>query len=446
MTVHFRFRVFPMCMLCAVLFVSTLFAGPLEEYVHQPDDSFSWRVRERKNMDGLDVATLALASQTWHGGVWSHELYIAKPENLQNPATVFLEITWGVNHRTLPAVKALAEQSGTMVAVLTAVPNQPLCGGKSEDALVAYTFDQYLKSGDATWPLLLPMVKSAVRAMDAIQAWARSEHLPPVERFVVSGASKRGWTTWLTGAVDKRVCAIAPAVIDMLNMKAQTRWSLKVYGGQSEKINDYTDLNLIARIDEPATVALRNCVDPYSYRQAYTMPKLIILGTNDPYWTVDSLRHYWDGLPAPKLVYQAPNAGHGAAGTPGARQTLAAFLRMIAEHKKPPQLTWTLGTANGGRISVRADRGARQACLWTAHSEIRDFRKAVWSGRPLALDAGATHAAAEIASPKSGYTAFMAEFTFAGENGQNYRLSSQVQVIPDDIPLTDDTTKTAAVR
>ena len=65
------------------------------------------------------------------------------------------------------------------------------------------------------------MVKSAVRAMDAVQAWARERGKGEVKQFVVSGASKRGWTTWLTGAVDNRVIAIAPMGIVMLNMATQ---------------------------------------------------------------------------------------------------------------------------------------------------------------------------------------------------------------------------------
>ena len=254
------------CATLALLTGTSLQAGALEDYVRNADSSFKWSVRENKVMDGLDVATLDLTSQTWHGGVWTHTLYIARPHELRNPSIALLEITAGVGEDALPTVKLLAERSGALVAIVTSVPNQPLFGNKQEDGLIAYTFDQYLKTGDETWPLLLPMTKSATRAMDAVQAWALAERQQKIERFVVSGVSKRGWTTWLTGAVDKRVCGIAPIVIDMLNMKAQTQWAQRVYGRQSEKINDYTDLGLVEKMDLPEMAKLRGIVDPYSYR------------------------------------------------------------------------------------------------------------------------------------------------------------------------------------
>lgn len=34
---------------------------------------------------------------------------------------------------------------------------------------------------------------------------------------MVAGGSKRGWTTWTTAAVDKRVFAAIPIVMDMLD-------------------------------------------------------------------------------------------------------------------------------------------------------------------------------------------------------------------------------------
>src|SRR6266581_496962 len=314
-------------------------AGALEDYVQQPDTNFAWVRIDEKQAEGFTVAHLQVTSQLWRTNLWTHHLQIVRPEKVRNSGIAFLYITGdGRGTSSLPMLQTLAGRAGAIAAVVTRVPNQPLYDGRKEDALIAYTFDQFLKTGNQTWPLLFPMTKSAVRAMDAVQEFVQKESGQKIEKWVVAGASKRGWTTWLTGAVDPRVKAIAPMVIDMLNMKAQLQWSKKVYGKQSEEISEYTEMHFDQRQDEPGMIKLRGWVDPYEYRLRYTMPKLLLLGTNDPYWTVDSLRNYWNDLPEPKLIYQTPNAGHDLAGGKEATQTLAAFFEMIADGKELPRM------------------------------------------------------------------------------------------------------------
>jgi PhoPQ-activated pathogenicity-related protein len=414
-------------------------ANALEKYVQREDSSFNWKRTERKPVKGGTLTHLELISQTWRDQFWSHHLLVFRPEKLRHPQLAFLLITGGAYNapkdEDLERFLPIPLRGGAILALLNKVPNQPLYDGRKEDALIAYTFDQYLKTGDDSWPLLFPMVKSAVRAMDALQQFAQREWSQPIESFVVSGASKRGWTTWLTGAVDPRVKAIAPMVIDMLNMKAQLAWADQMYGQQSEEIGDYTNLNLHLRLDEPRMVELRGWVDPFSYRARYTKPKLLLLGTNDPYWVVDALRHYWDDLPGPKLIFQTPNAGHDLAGGKDAINTLASWFALIADNRPLPKLEWKLTDGSSGPVSltVKADQAAKKIRLWTAHSKDRDFRDDEWSSQDLEIQAGSSQASAQVPTPPTGFTAFMAEVELASPSGETYRLSTQVQVTPDKV-------------
>ena len=225
------------------------------------------------------ITTLALTSQVWQGITWKHELSVYEPREIAHADAMLLFITGGdhnskQNDNDHKQAFMLAQLCGARVAVLRQVPNQPLLDGKTEDELIAETFVRYLKTGDENWPLLFPMTKSAVRAMDALQAFAK-EKGKPVERFVVTGGSKRGWTTWLTGAVDDRVVAIAPMVIVMLNLGKQGPNQLKVWGKYSEQIDDYVARGLMEKTDTPEGTKLWKMVDPFTYRDRLTKPKLL---------------------------------------------------------------------------------------------------------------------------------------------------------------------------
>ena len=413
-------------------------ADALVEYVQRPDASFSWSKLEQKEVEGFTAVRVECTSQTWRGHVWQHQLLIIRPPEVRNPDIAFLEITGdGAVDHAYNSLRTIAARAGAVAAVINRVPNQPFYGGRREDTLIAYTFDEYLKTGDTTWPLLFPMVKSAVRGMDAVQALAQTQFNQKIERFVVSGASKRGWTTWLGAAVDPRVQGIAPRVIDMLNLKAQTQWAQLVYGGQSERIRAYTELHLVERMGDPRMVELRGWVDPYSYRARYKMPKLLLLGTNDPYWVVDSLRNYWTELPEPKLVFQTPNAGHDLAGGREATQTLAAFVQMIADRQPLPRMTWEFmpSGSNAVEVAVALNQPAKAFRLWTATSSVRDFRKAKWFSEDLPAKSP-TNVVARIETPAKGFRAYLVEAEMTSPTGQPYKLSTEARVTPDMLPLT----------
>src|SRR5262249_7016512 len=207
---------------------------------------FAWKLKKKVDHDLGTVYDLHLVSQTWHDVAWEHALQVYVPKKVKPGATMFLWNTGGnPSAGSVLMGMDMAEKMRAPVAFLYGIPNQPLLGGKKEDALIAETFVRYLKTKDDTWPLLFPMVKSLVKAMDALQAFAKKEWKADVKSFVVSGGSKRGWTSWLTAASDPRVKAVAPLVIDTLNMREQMPHQLKSFGKYSAMIKDYTERGLV---------------------------------------------------------------------------------------------------------------------------------------------------------------------------------------------------------
>jgi PhoPQ-activated pathogenicity-related protein len=306
---------------------------------------------------------------------------------------------------------ALTKATGARVAVLHQVPNQPLLGDKSEDTLIAETFVRYLETKDKNWPLLFPMVKSATRAMDAVQAWAKDRPQGEITRFVVTGGSKRGWTTWLTGAVDNRVIAIAPMVIVMLNMAAQGPNQLEVWGNYSEQIDDYVRRGLMERVQTPEGKALWTMVDPYTFRDRLTIPKLLINGSNDRYWTLNALDLYWNGLKGPKHLIELPNAGHGLeVNRDWAIQGLGAFFRHTVTGRPMPVLSWATRRASAATtLTIQADPPPVSARLWSASSQNRDFREAKWTSSPLEASPAIS---VSLPHPASGNSAAFAELEY----------------------------------
>ncbi|HSQ56631.1 MAG TPA: PhoPQ-activated protein PqaA family protein, partial [Gemmata sp.] len=280
---------------------------PLDEYVAKPDPTFDWKVVKTIPGDGVTTFVVDLKSQKWRvapevdRAVWQHWLVVVKPDTVKH-ATGFLSIGGGRNgsdapRNASPETIRMAKATNTVVAELKMVPNQPLVLNKdgkprSEDDLLAEGWVKFMDTGDATWIPRLPMVKSAVRAMDAVTALLASNEggNVAVKNFVVAGGSKRGWTTWLTGAVDKRVVAIVPIVIDVVNVRACSENHFCSYGFWAPAVGDYTRHKIFDRHGTKEYDALMHIEDPYYYRNRLTMPKYIVNAAGDQYFPPDSSR------------------------------------------------------------------------------------------------------------------------------------------------------------
>jgi PhoPQ-activated pathogenicity-related protein len=426
----------------------------LDRYVAAPDSHYSYRLVHTAPGPGFTTYVLEMTSQEWlttnevDRPIWKHWMTLIKPDTLAS-STGLLFIGGGSNEKEAPKqadanmIKvALATKS--VVTELRMVPNQPLVfvgdeKKRSEDAIIAYCWDKFLRTGDEKWPTRLPMTKSAVRAMDTITAFCASEAggQARVDTFVVAGGSKRGWTTWTTAAVDKRVIAIVPIVIDMLNIEPSFIHHWEAYGYYSSAVRDYEELGIM---DWQGTRAYRNLmkiVEPYQYRDRYTMPKLLINATGDQFFLPDSSQFYFADLPGTKYLRYVPNADHSLRDS-DALQSLLAFYDAILTKAPLPRFSWTV--EGDGAIGVQAKDKPAAVKLWQAtNPNARDFRLEsigkAWTSADLEPQSDGSYLA-KVDKPDKGWTAFMVELTYTPPKGSPapFKFTTQVKVVPDVLP------------
>ena len=430
----------------------------LDRYIAKPDSSYSWKLVNTIVGEGFKGYVIDLASQTWRSAaevdrpVWKHWLTIVKPDKTtSNKALLF--IGGGSNRDAAPAkisdrLVSFAMEANTAVAELGMVPNQPLFfsdskeKGRSEDDLIAYSRVKQMQSGDDTWLVRLAMVKSGVRALDAMQEFLASDAggKLKVDQFVVSGGSKRGWTTWLVGAVDKRVIAIMPTVIDALNSEVITRHHFEAYGFFSPALNDYVNHKLFPdKIGTPEYQHILAIEDPFNYRDRdrLRIPKYLVNASGDQFFLPDNSQFYFSQLQGEKYLRYAPNSKHNLAGT-DARESLLAFYQAIINNKPRPQFSWK--KEKDGTLIVTVKDKPREVNVWQAtNPKARDFRVDTignaYTSAPLKEDKPGVYVA-RVSKPSSGFTAFFVELVYDSGGKYPFKFTSEVSVVPDLLPFS----------
>jgi len=455
MKLMFRWFMSALC-LCAMSEASHAQETELDRYVAQPDPSYRWKIVRTRRQDNLTTFVVDMTSQAWRHPSevdrtrWQHFLIVTRPDQLAGE-TGLLFISGGRNGQDVPEgpddrMAQIAKASKSVVATLLMVPNQPLefrqdGHARFEDDLVAYTWKQYFETGDPNWPARNPMVKSAVRAMDTVTAVMATDEggEATVNKFVVAGASKRGWTTWLTAAVDQRVVAIIPIVIDVLNLEPTMRHHYAAYGFWAPAVGDYVEQRIFEYMGTDKMNKLVELVDPYSYRERLNMPKFLLNAAGDQFFLPDSSQFYFDALQGEKYLRYVPNADHSLDGSDAVESLLAFYLSVL--HNQPrPQIEWSFEQDKAIRVST--SMAPSQVLLWQAtNPEARDFRVETLGRKYRSSDLAPRddgNYLARVKPPEKGWTAFFVELTYRGVGPVPLKLTTSVRVVPDELPFADE--------
>lgn len=426
----------------------------LDAYVEAARGVATWQMVEYTQQDGAKWMVVDLHSQTWRTAEevsdpeWRHWMRMCVPDQRRNDLGL-LVISGGARKAKAPGavdglVGLLAQQTGSVVIELPCVPNEPLVidesgEGRYEDDLIAQSWINAERTGDEAWVVQLAMVQSAVAAMDAVEGILKDRDLDPLSGFIVTGASKRGWTTWLTAAVDPRVKAIMPIVFDALNMRESLPHHFAAYGFWAPALNDYTRRGIPQATVLGEFAELQRIVDPWHYRQRLSMPKFVLNAAGDQYFLPDGSQFYIDGFEGRTRLRYIPNADHGLTSNPSAVSSLIAFHNAVASRAEIPSLTWSVGE---GELRVTASGEPSRMTVWHAdNAKARDFRVETigqtWRPEPLSPDSDGVYSV-KLEAPEEGWRAWMVDAEFAVE-GQAQRLvfSTPVWVVPDVLPFED---------
>lgn len=291
---------------------------PLFAYLNATDDHYAY------SLDSIDTTSSSLAtiyritltSQQWltsalvSPSIWTHNVRLIAPNALTRPDLCFLYITGCNQDDTACAdsqaayIASIVEQTGAYGAVLPQIPNQyttfsedPSLTPRMEDDLVSWTWRHYIN--DTSHPdyiVYFPMAKAVKKTLDMIETvsldlYNQGQLAVPITKFYISGASKRGATTWFATIFENQNClqagicrliGSAPMVYDLGNIRQTLPVMYRTLGAWSYALQNYINQGIVTDIEVAYTDVSQPLLDIIDftgavYQEALSLtPKLVI--------------------------------------------------------------------------------------------------------------------------------------------------------------------------
>jgi len=481
--------------------------SPLDAYLNKVDPNYKWSDTKHtvRMLSGATGYLLNVTSQQWldtsraigpNGDLWTHQVLVIVPRKVQIADSALIYITGGCNENPgMPKatdeepliMDRISSETGAIGVVLNQIPNchmvypsDPLKKPREEDAMIAWAWNQYLKTKDPEWLPRLPMTKAAMQAMRAVQEFTTQKKMAAIDGWLVSGASKRGWTTWMVGAANCPSCpnikAIAPIVPIVPNLKENVHHMWQSYGGLSFAFSDYVEANITKYFDDPGFVDMMNVVDPINYIERLArIPKFVLVSSDDEFMMFEWTRSWWSKFTGEKHLMIANNAEHSmATGVFELLGSLGNYANAVFRKAARPEFSWDLDLQEGS-ITVTIPENVKhgQVVLRTAKTlslKRRDFRwfikadekngnatchlptvgpiellgfeacvqPVIWKGTNLTATSPGVYKAV-IKKPLLGWTGAYVEVFFPSDTGlkSDYQFTTTGMVWPQRLPFPD---------
>lgn len=432
----------------------------LRDYVQKEDTAFQYEIKKVVEGETWMEYIIKMTSQRWLSSKevdqveWWHWLTIIVPNEVEETEALMV-IGGGNNKRKMPdsadsALVQAAIATKSIIAEISNIPFQPLVfkhddfGERVEDELISFGWRQFFEGGaqdkDAEWLARLPMTKAVSKGMDVVQKVAEYEG-KPIHRFVTTGASKRGWTTWTTAIADDRVMAIIPIVIDMLNIVPSFNHHWKCYGEWSPAVEDYVHEGIIDWMGSREFARLMEIVEPFSFIRELDLPKFLINATGDEFFVTDSWQFYWDDLIGSKYIQYIPNANHSLRDLDGDYnlRSLLAFYKAVISETDLPKFDWSV---KGDSIFLNIDHSMNSDYTvkqWEATNENgRDFRiwaiDRTWTSMEIPKNENGRYGVV-VSTAEKGYKSGLLEVTFNPDSDLPFTFTTGTVVTPNTFPF-----------
>ncbi|HDS6525799.1 TPA: PhoPQ-regulated protein [Klebsiella aerogenes] len=414
---------------------------------------------EKKQLPGVMLQRYNLNSQAWspQGVVsperWQNGVDIYIPDSArENNALVVINNGSNSNGSGSPVAPTnFSEEELTRIAVATRtvvisvsnVPNQVLSyqgvtTPLSEDDSVAYSWKLFI--GDTqkyqNASLHIPMAASVSQAFRLAKKELAQQK---ITKFIVAGASKRGWAAWLTALSDPDVDAVVPFVMDLLDTKKSLEHMYQSYGKNwPVAFYPYFKQGVDQQIGTDEFASLMTLEDPLTYLNTdmgdrLKIDKYIINASGDDFYVPDNSHFYYDQLPGSKSLRVVPNSSHNGI-LSVAEQSLISFVNRFQEKQKLPEITEKVQNSGEGKKELAVSFSEKPATVlqWTARNPTaRDFRYACdvrYNSVPVSLSGGGDTLSIPLTVPDSGWQATYIEAIFS----DGYVATTQVYITPDD--------------